>query len=222
VAITDHDRALCLAKLAQLNEYGQQLKNPVTVIPAVEITTRFRFLSPYVPHIILLNVLAEEIDPFLGRIGFPFYYLSYYLTGLPHPEQLFEWIDQFRQQADKDILVVAAHPEPDLSERFPTDSFGQYLAARLTSIRFSQLMEYASEFDAIEILNLKHRLRLDEDRLALAKELGLPAIGGSDAHVAVNIGKVGTYIPGNVETVAEVLRFIRQCQAGTYLDDEKY
>ncbi len=65
------------------------------------------------------------------------------------------------------------------------------------------------DFDAVETLNFGSSARSNEKAEVLARELGLPMTGGSDAHTLDDIGKAYTVFV-DVESVEDILEDIRR------------
>lgn len=74
--------------------------------------------------------------------------------------------------------------------------------------RHSTVAESGADFDAVE-LNGKRPERRDRVE-ALASELGLPVVGGSDAHLPVEVGRVATVVGAADPTPEAVVAAIRR------------
>ena len=76
---------------------------------------------------------------------------------------------------------------------------------------FNQIYEYsrAGLLDGMEVISEKPR-KHDAQRLRLAHDLGIAAIGSSDAHKAPDVGNVATRIPGKLGSVKEVIYQIKR------------
>lgn len=93
-------------------------------------------------------------------------------------------------------LAVAAHPQ----------RFWSGLGDRTTR---------AAGFHAIEVLNSRSIANHNRGAEALARELGLPATAGSDAHRLVDIGKALVLLPEGLESEEEVLEALREGRGRT-------
>lgn len=105
-----------------------------------------------------------------------------------------EWtIDAIREQGG---LIIVPHPFSWL-----TLSFGQFT--------FKRLERKGYWFDAIEVMNASPAGKMSyEKALEIQQRLGLPQVGGSDAHILEGIGKAHTLFPGS--TAADLREAIRQ------------
>ena len=70
-------------------------------------------------------------------------------------------------------------------------------------------MIYDLELDAIEIngSKSKHANNLAKEA---ADSLGLPCIGGSDSHNRFHVGNYVTEFPKRVDTIKEIIEFVRK------------
>ena len=74
--------------------------------------------------------------------------------------------------------------------------------------------------DAIETLNGGCSRQANLTATRLAEEIGLPQVGGSDAHIASQVGKCVTVFTDDIRDEAELIEALRQgnCRAA-YLED---
>lgn len=72
-----------------------------------------------------------------------------------------------------------------------------------------------SDFDAIEVINGRSKNRVNTKARRLAKKMGLPGIGGSDAHNIRSVGRAYTEVPDDCRTYQDIIRAIkdRRCKA---------
>jgi len=116
-----------------------------------------------------------------------------------------EWtIDAIREQGG---LIVVPHPMSWL-----TLSFG--------SLTFKRLARKGYQIDAIEVMNASPAGKMSyEKALEIQRKLGLPQVGGSDAHILEGIGKAHTLFPGNTaEDVREAIKQNTTLARGGYFD----
>jgi predicted metal-dependent phosphoesterase TrpH len=82
----------------------------------------------------------------------------------------------------------------------------------------------SNHFDAIETINGRSRKGANNKAKRLAKELGLPGVGGSDAHNVASIGRACTEVPDDCRTPGEIIKAIKdnRCEAvGTDLSSSR-
>ena len=116
-----------------------------------------------------------------------------------------EWtIDAIREQEG---LIVVPHPMSWLTLSFMPHTF-------------KRLARKGYRFDAIEVMNASPAGKMSyEKALVIQQRLGLPQVGGSDAHILEGIGKAHTLFPG--ETAADVRQALAHGTtqaAGGYFD----
>jgi predicted metal-dependent phosphoesterase TrpH len=66
-----------------------------------------------------------------------------------------------------------------------------------------------NRFDAIEVKNGRSKRRANTKAERLASSLGLPGVGGSDAHDVSSIGRVYTEVPDRCRTWNDIIEAIR-------------
>ncbi len=73
----------------------------------------------------------------------------------------------------------------------------------------------SNDFDAIETINGRSKKRANSQAHRLARKMGLPGIGGSDAHNVNSIGRAYTEVPDDSKTYQDVIQAIkdRKCKA---------
>ena len=98
-----------------------------------------------------------------------------------------ETVDAIREQGG---VAVAAHPYR------VSNGVGESVVRKV-------------DFDAVEALNSRSPARVNNKALYLAKELGLPVTGGSDAHTLPEIGKSYTIFT-DVENEEDILREMKR------------
>ena len=64
----------------------------------------------------------------------------------------------------------------------------------------------------VEVLNGSTSLEANRTALRYCRELGLQAIGASDAHVEKQIGKYVTFLPEMVTTTADFIAQLHSCK----------
>lgn len=110
----------------------------------------------------MIVVIGEEISTNKGDI------IGLFLNEEVKPGDFLEVIDRIREQ---DGLVILPHP------------FKKNLAPS---------PDVVSNIDIVEVLNGRRSAELNRMALSLAEKHNLPPIGGSDAHLACEIGRVQT------------------------------
>lgn len=104
-------------------------------------------------------------------------------------------------------VVIAAHPFRRW-DRFALWSYleeqGLDLSANLAGVDFVQGLT------AIEVENGGVRADENEEALILARVLGLPGVGGSDAHVPQDVGRVATRFEDTIRTDAELVAALKK------------
>lgn len=105
-----------------------------------------------------------------------------------------EWtIDAIREQGG---LIVVPHPM-------------SWLTLSFRPFTFKRLARKGYRFDAIEVMNASPAGKMSyEKALEVQQRLGLPQVGGSDAHILEGIGKAHTLFPGS--TAADLREAIKQ------------
>ena len=114
-------------------------------------------------------------------------------TDLPryHPE-LLEIEELRRIVAAEGAVAVQAHP------------------MRYRPGRQPGWEEMRAWFDGVEVVNGDHSDTVGGYHHTQALELGLAAVGGSDAHSRQAVGRVATAVPGYVASVYDVVRYISE------------
>ena len=69
-----------------------------------------------------------------------------------------------------------------------------------------------SGLHGVEVLNGSTSLEANRTALRYCRELGLQAIGASDAHVVPNIAKYVTWLPEKVDTTADFIAQLHRCK----------
>ena len=64
----------------------------------------------------------------------------------------------------------------------------------------------------VEVLNGSTPMDLNRTALQYCRELGLKAIGASDAHVPQNVAKYVTWLPEKVDTLPDFIAQLHQCE----------
>lgn len=116
-----------------------------------------------------------------------------------------EWtIDAIREQGG---LIVVPHPT-------------SWLTLSFRPFTFKRLARKGYWFDAIEVMNASPAGKMSyENALEIQQRLGLPQVGGSDAHILEGIGKAHTLFPGRTaDDVREAIRQNTTLAAGSYFD----
>jgi len=126
--------------------------------------------------------------------------------------------------SDGHVLIVGPDPpvETEQGELTPTEAVelahDRDCAAILAHpFRDSSLREADAGFDALEI-NGKHPRTSDWVR-ELAADLGLPLVGGSDAHYPIEVGRAHTAIDAEALTAESVVAAIRDGRVEARVDD---
>jgi len=115
------------------------------------------------------------------------------LVYCEHPfETPFRLLDLVDKAHENNCLVVPAHP---------FDLFRLGIGEAVYSVR---------GWDAIEVWNASSTRKSNKRALEAARELGLPGLANSDAHVAEQIGSAYTVIEAGDLSVGEVMESIRR------------
>lgn len=112
-------------------------------------------------------------------------------------KDIFEIIMEVHKQGG---VVIAAHP------------FRQSGVCNMVGSK--NALDILMEVDAIEV-NGRSNQQSQTRVLEIARNLGKPVVGGSDAHNESEIARVATKISGNINSVAELVNAIKEgnCQA---------
>ncbi|MYB77420.1 MAG: PHP domain-containing protein [Chloroflexi bacterium] len=116
-----------------------------------------------------------------------------------------EWtIDAIREQGG---LIVVPHPM-------------SWLTLSFRPFTFRRLERKGYHFDAIEVMNASPAGKMSyEKALEIQQRLGVPQVGGSDAHILEGIGKAHTLFPGNTaEDLREAINQNTTLARGGYFD----
>ncbi|MDG6250466.1 PHP domain-containing protein [Methanocalculus sp.] len=128
-------------------------------------------------------IIGEEISTDQGDI------IGLFLHEEVKPGQILDVIDQIR---DQDGLIVLPHP------------FKKNL---------SPSPEVVANVDIIEVLNGRRPPEMNRKAAALAEKHDLPGIGGSDAHLACEVGRVQTVFNQDITDPEDIRRLITQKKA---------
>lgn len=127
------------------------------------------------------------------------YGLRRYEFGMHKPEFL-------RAAADRaGGILVAAHP---YRRRF-LEGPGRDPEARAEMLRRAAADPFFGLCEAVEALNGRGSLEQNRYSADLCGDLALPAVAGSDAHRAAQIGTAATEFRGRVECLDDLLRLLR-------------
>ena len=102
-----------------------------------------------------------------------------------------EFIDQVNAAGG---FCVSAHP-------FRTNNRG-----------FKEHLRDARGLHGVEVLNGSADLEANRTALRFCRELGLKAIGASDAHVPQQVGKYVTWLPEKVDNLSDFVAQLHQCR----------
>ncbi len=69
---------------------------------------------------------------------------------------------------------------------------------------------YELDLDAVEVLNSNHSVKEAQAAKDASAKLGLPAIGGSDAHCAVDVGNYLTFFENRIENEEQLVCEIKK------------
>jgi len=104
-------------------------------------------------------------------------------------------------------VVIAAHP----FRRWDGLALWSYLEKEGLDLTPALAQaDFVQGLTAIEVENGGVRPDENEQALALARVLGLPGLGGSDAHVARDVGRAATLFPGTIRTDAELVAALKR------------
>lgn len=111
--------------------------------------------------------------------------------GLRELRTDFHRLEVLREAADRDgAVLIAAHPLRD----------GQRIAAHAGLLPL---------FDALECLNGTESRLHNQLAAQLARDLGVPSTGGSDAHADHEVGLCATEIDGRIESAGDLIEAVR-------------
>lgn len=131
--------------------------------------------------------------------------LVFGIKGEVMPDMDFE--ELLKMVRNEGGLIVAAHPARGY--------WGHHRKYRGFPPR-----DVLERVDVIETLNGGCSRRVNEQAVRLALELGLPQVGGSDAHIASQVGKCVTVFEDVIRDEVELVEALRRgaCKAA-YLED---
>lgn len=117
------------------------------------------------------------------------------------------WLVLRKLVAEAGGVLIPAHP----FRRWDRLAFWSYLQERKLSLN-SQLatMHFVQGLTAIEVRNGGCQARENEKAANLARVLGLPGVGGSDAHSPEKVGRAATWFPDDITTDAELTAALKR------------
>ncbi|NLC06808.1 MAG: PHP domain-containing protein [Syntrophomonadaceae bacterium] len=118
------------------------------------------------------------------------------LTGQLDPQRLIDYVN------DQGGAVIAAHPF-----RKGEEHSGGWRMAKLRGLA------------AIDVWNLRCTDEENRQAVELAKEMGLPMVGGSDAHAAVEVGLAYSIVNVKVNSIQDLVIALKKgwCRVGKNL-----
>jgi predicted metal-dependent phosphoesterase TrpH len=149
-------------------------------------------VSPHIPFKILFGVeltcKLRSFGPEQGDI------LAYGIPKLPPPHftvtEVIDWIH------DQGGCAVAAHPFSPLRNQFG-----------------ESVINYP--FDALE-LNGVESLQINRKTRTFAKRMGVPLIGGSDAHAPFSLNTIATSFPNPIRNIQDIVQAIKKQECSPY------
>lgn len=110
--------------------------------------------------------------------------------GLVNYEELVKWV------RGEGGLTVLAHPALNAGK------LGRWMRCKT---------------DAVEVLNASYPLRFFVNRgMRISEELGVPGVGGSDAHLFQNVGDAYTVVKADGLSLEDFPRVFRNCRTAFY------
>jgi predicted metal-dependent phosphoesterase TrpH len=117
------------------------------------------------------------------------------------------WLVLRRIVSEAGGVLIPAHP----FRRWDRHSLWNYLEDRgLTLNGRLAKMDFVQGLTAIEVCNDGCRAEENAEAADLARILGLPGVGGSDAHVATSVGCAATWFANEIATDAELVAALKQ------------
>lgn len=125
---------------------------------------------------------------------------SLMLTGHLDAQELIDYVN------DLGGVVIAAHPF-----RKGEAHSGGWRMAKLKGLA------------AVEVWNTRCTVEEMQEAVALAESLGLPMVGGSDAHAAVEVGLAYTIFETEIKNLADLIQALKQglCRIPWFDNPEK-
>lgn len=117
------------------------------------------------------------------------------------------WLVLRRIVSEAGGVLIPAHP----FRRWDRHSLWNYLEDQGLSLngRLAK-MAFVQGLTAIEVCNDGCKAEENAEAADLARVLALPGVGGSDAHIATNVGRAATWFPGEIVTDAELVAALKQ------------
>ena len=145
--------------------------------------------------------LREQAEAYSREIGFPFLWVwSTIPSGvtLLHLESM--------------LFPVPASPPRTLSARSVRQAASVWpaISFRSNNRGLKEHLRDVRGLHGVEVLNGSTDLAANRLALARCRELGLTAIGASDAHWTSQIGVYATYVPGHPRTISELVQALHQ------------
>jgi hypothetical protein len=217
VALSDHDTM-------QNNEEAARLAKETGLlhILGVELTTSFNGIFP---HILLFHHQQQVLDSLFVALKqsmitvptyLPMMMRSLLYAGLRYPtapnlEQVLEVLQDF-----PDILVIVPHPEVgERRDLLTGTNFNKRRNRPLTSLTLDEVETFLPHIDGIEIINGQYNPGIDKARLDFCEEFDLPGFGFSDAHTAIKVGSVASFVSGKFADSESLLQAVKTLSVGT-------
>ncbi len=124
--------------------------------------------------------------------------LVYGVSELPKSESILELIDKIH---DDNGIAIFAHP------------FGKFFLFKYPLVDFKEALE---KIDAIECINGRVPWRSNLRAFELARFLGKPCIGGSDAHIPEEVGVAYTEVYDEVLSVVDFIEVLRKAKVKAF------
>jgi predicted metal-dependent phosphoesterase TrpH len=117
------------------------------------------------------------------------------------------WLVLRRIVSEAGGVLIPAHP----FRRWDRRALWNFLEERgLTLNGRLARMDFVQGLTAVEVYNDGCRPGENAEAADLARILALPGVGGSDAHVAANVGRAATWFPDKITTDAELLAALKE------------
>ena len=143
-------------------------------------------------------------------------YAAHYAAEVHFP--IFVGIEFYTLQGDITAWGIDAYPDHRIDAQDFVDQVnaaGGFCVAchpfRNNKRGLEENLRTVKGLHGIEVLNSSTDLEANRKALQYCRELGLKAIGASDAHVPAQVGKHVTWLPEPVSTTADFIAQLRAC-----------
>ncbi len=130
---------------------------------------------------------------------------------------IFVGAEYYSKQGDILVFGIDALPEPNLTAQQLIDRVnalgGICIAAhpfRNNNRGLEENLRTVKGLTAIEVLNGSASMEANRKALQYARELGIQAIGSSDAHNVIQVGRYATWMPDGTRTMSQFISALKQ------------